>query len=285
MKDILTKKNVKRFIAFLAVLTIAVVLTGCANNTGNVSHTSGSWWDRYVIYYFSQFLLWLADLLGKNYGWTIIVFTILVRLLLFPLNAISIKSTTKQQQLQPEIDKLRAKYPGNDAESRQLLNAETQKLYKEAGINPYLGCFPMLLQLPFMFALYQAIYSTKQLQDGTFLWMNLSKADPYYVMPILAAVFTFMSSYVAQMSAPESSSQSMTKAMMWITPLIVAVPAISFPTAITLYWGVSSIFSVVQTFILQNPFKYAREQEAKKQAEKERQRKIRRAYKKLNRKK
>ena len=78
MKDILTKKNVKRFIAFLAVLTIAVVLTGCANNTGNVSHTSGSWWDRYVIYYFSQFLLWLADLLGKNYGWTIIVFTILV---------------------------------------------------------------------------------------------------------------------------------------------------------------------------------------------------------------
>lgn len=285
MKGILNKKNVKRILAFLALALVAVVVAGCSANTGHVSQTSGSWWDRYVIYYFSQFLLWLADLLGKNYGLTIIVFTILVRLLIFPLFAISLKSTAKQQQLQPEIDKLRKKYAGNDVESRQLLNEETQKLYKEAGVNPYVGCLPMLLQIPFMIALYQSIYATKQLQAGTFLWMNLSKADPYYVMPILAAVFTFMASYVSQMSMPDSSSAGMTKAMMWVTPLIVAVPAISFPTAITLYWVVSSLFSVVQTFILQNPFKYAKEQEEKKNAERERKRKIRKAYKRIGRKK
>uniref|UniRef100_UPI0028703E74 YidC/Oxa1 family membrane protein insertase n=1 Tax=Lactobacillus jensenii TaxID=109790 RepID=UPI0028703E74 len=80
----------------------------------------------------------------------IIVFTILVRLILFPLNGISIKSTTPPPQLQTEIDKLLAKYPGNDAESRQLLTAATQKLYKEAGITAYLGCCPMHLQLPCM---------------------------------------------------------------------------------------------------------------------------------------
>ena len=76
MKDILTKRNVKRLLAALAVVSIAVILTGCST-TGSqqvapISHTSGNWWDRWIVYYVSQFLLWLAKLLGNNYGWTII---------------------------------------------------------------------------------------------------------------------------------------------------------------------------------------------------------------------
>ena len=107
MKDILTKRNVKRLLAILAVFAIAVVLTGCATNTGQqapVSHTSGNWWDRWIVYYVSAFLLWLAKLLGNNYGWTIIVFTILIRIILLPLNAITIRSTSKMQQIQPQVD-------------------------------------------------------------------------------------------------------------------------------------------------------------------------------------
>ena len=288
MRDILTKRNVKRLLAVFAVITIAVVLTGCSAPTGHVqpvSHTSGNWWDRWVIYYCSEFLLWLAKLLGNNYGWTIIVFTILIRVILLPLNALSIRSTTKMQQIQPQVNELRKKYPGRDTESRQLLSQETNKLYKEAGVNPYTGCLPLVIQLPVMYALYGAILRTPQLQNGKFLWMDLGKPDPYYIMPILAMVFTFISSYISQMSTPASSQNGMTKVMTYGMSVIVGIMAIRFQSAITLYWVISNMFQAVQTFILQNPIKYRREQAAKAKAEKERKHRIRKAYKRAGRKK
>ncbi|TSO27035.1 membrane protein insertase YidC [Lactobacillus sp. LL6] len=289
MRDILTKKNVKRLLVLLALVAIAVTLTGCAPTNGQtqapISHTSGNWWDRWIVYYVSAFLLWLAKLLGNNYGWTIIVFTILIRIILLPLNALSIRSTSKMQQIQPQVDALRKKYPGRDNESRQLLSQETNKLYKEAGVNPYTGCLPLLIQLPVMYALYQAIWRTPQLQNGRFLWMDLGKPDPYYVMPILAMVFTFISTYISQMSTPKSSQNMMTKVMTYGMAVMVGVMAIGFQSAITLYWVVSNLFQAVQTFILQNPIKYKREQEAKQQEERERKRRLKKAYKRIGRKK
>lgn len=289
VKDILTKRNVKRLLAVLAVVSIAVILTGCST-TGSqqvapISHTSGNWWDRWIVYYVSQFLLWLAKLLGNNYGWTIIVFTIIVRIILLPLNAISIRSSSKMQQIQPQITELRKKYPGRDTESRQLLSQETNKLYKEAGVNPYTGCLPLLIQLPVMYALYQAIWRTPELQNGHFLWMDLGKPDPYYVMPILAMIFTFISTYIGQMSTPQSSQSWMTKMMTYGMAVMVGVMAIGFQSAITLYWVISNLFQAVQTFILQNPIKYKREQEAKAAEERERKRRIRKTYKRIGRKK
>lgn len=290
MKDILTKRNVKRLLAVLAVAILAVVLTGCATTGANgqatpISHTSGNWWDRWIVYYMSAFILWLAKLMGNSYGWAIIVFTVIVRVILVPLNAISIRSTTKMQSIQPQINELRKKYPGRDTESRTLLQQETNKLYKEAGVNPYTGCLPVLIQLPVMYALYGAILHTPQLQTGRFLWMDLSKPDPYYIMPILAMIFTFLSTYISQLSTPKSSQNGMTKVMMYGMSIMVGVMALNFQSAITLYWVISNLFQALQTFILQNPIKYRREQEAKAEAERERKRKLRRAYKRLGRKK
>lgn len=289
MKDILTKKNVKRLLALLAIMTLAVVLTGCASRTGMsqtpVSHTSGNWWDRWIVYYMSQFLLWLARLLGNNYGWTIIIFTIIIRVILLPLNAISINSNAKMQRIQPQITALQKKYPGRDAESRQLLSQETNKLYKEAGVNPYAGCLPLVIQLPVMYALYAAIYRTPQLMNGHFLWMDLGKPDPYYILPILAMVFTFLSTYISQLSTPKSSQNFTTKIMTYGMSIMVGVMAIWFQSAITLYWVISNLFQVVQTFILQNPIKYRREQEEKAKEEKERKHQIRKAYKRLRHRK
>lgn len=183
------------------------------------------------------------------------------------------------------MDALRKKYPGKDVESRQKLQEETSKLYKEAGINPYTGCLPMLIQLPVMYALYQAIWRTPQLQNGRFLWMDLGRPDPYYIMPVLAAAFTFISTYISQMSTPQSSQNGMTKGMTYLMPLIIGVSAIGIQSAISLYWVISNLFQVVQTFILQNPFKYQRELEEQKKVERERERKVRRVYKRLGRKK
>lgn len=285
MKDILTKKNLKRLLLVLAVMTIAVVLTGCANtSSSSTTINHDSWWYRWVISYFSDFLLWLSRVC-HNPGVAIIVFTVIIRLILVPLNAMSIKSTTKMQQIQPQLSALQKKYSSRDPETQQILREETNKLYKEAGVNPYTGCLPMLIQLPVMLVLYQAILATPELQTGHFLWMDLGKPDPYYVMPILATVFTFLSSYVSQLSTPKESQNMTSKIMMYGMSLLVGFWALYFQSAISLYWVISNLFQLIQTFILQNPIKYKREQEAKAAAEKERKRKLRKAYKQIKRKK
>ncbi|MDD6421196.1 MAG: membrane protein insertase YidC [Lactobacillus delbrueckii] len=289
MKDILSKKSTKRLLAALALVTVfALVLSGCATQTTQkptpISHNSSNWWDAWVVYYLSQFVLWIAKVCGGSYGWAIIIFTVIIRVILLPLNAVQINSTRKMQEIQPELKALQEKYSSKDLETRNKLNEETQKLYKEAGVNPYAGCLPMVIQLPVMWALYQAIWRTPELQNGKFLWMDLGKPDPYYILPILAAVFTFLSSYIATLSVPKSSQTTMTKVMSYAMAIMVGIWAIVFQSAISLYWVISNLFQVGQTLVLQNPFKYRKEQEAKEEAERERQRKMRRAYKRIKRK-
>lgn len=289
MKDILSKKSTKRLLAALALVTVfALVLSGCATQTTQkptpISHNSSNWWDAWVVYYLSQFVLWIAKVCGGSYGWAIIIFTVIIRVILLPLNAVQINSTRKMQEIQPELKALQEKYSSKDLETRNKLNEETQKLYKEAGVNPYAGCLPMVIQLPVMWALYQAIWRTPELQNGKFLWMDLGKPDPYYILPVLAAVFTFLSSYIATLSVPKSSQTTMTKVMSYAMAIMVGIWAIVFQSAISLYWVISNLFQVGQTLVLQNPFKYRKEQEAKEEAERERQRKMRRAYKRIKRK-
>nr|WP_269779943.1 membrane protein insertase YidC [Lactobacillus delbrueckii] len=275
--------------AALALVTVfALVLSGCATQTTQkptpISHNSSNWWDAWVVYYLSQFVLWIAKVCGGSYGWAIIIFTVIIRVILLPLNAVQINSTRKMQEIQPELKALHEKYSSKDLETRNKLNEETQKLYKEAGVNPYAGCLPMVIQLPVMWALYQAIWRTPEMQNGKFLWMDLGKPDPYYILPILATVFTFLSSYIATLSVPKSSQTTMTKMMSYVMAIMVGIWAIVFQSAISLYWVISNLFQVGQTLVLQNPFKYRKEQEAKEEAERERQRKMRRAYKRIKRK-
>ncbi|GHN51739.1 YidC/Oxa1 family membrane protein insertase [Lactobacillus delbrueckii] len=289
MKDILSKKSTKRLLAALALVTVfALVLSGCATQTTQkptpISHNSSNWWDAWVVYYLSQFVLWIAKVCGGSYGWAIIIFTVIIRVILLPLNAVQINSTRKMQEIQPELKALQEKYSSKDLETRNKLNEETQKLYKEAGVNPYAGCLPMVIQLPVMWALYQAIWRTPEMQNGKFLWMDLGKPDPYYILPILATVFTFLSSYIATLSVPKSSQTTMTKMMSYVMAIMVGIWAIVFQSAISLYWVISNLFQVGQTLVLQNPFKYRKEQEAKEEAERERQRKMRQAYKRIKRK-
>ncbi|APG75533.1 YidC/Oxa1 family membrane protein insertase [Lactobacillus delbrueckii] len=289
MKDILSKKSTKRLLAALALVTVfALVLSGCATQTTQkptpISHNSSNWWDAWVVYYLSQFVLWIAKVCGGSYGWAIIIFTVIIRVILLPLNAVQINSTRKMQEIQPELKALQEKYSSKDLETRNKLNEETQKLYKEAGVNPYAGCLPMVIQLPVMWALYQAIWRTPEMQNGKFLWMDLGKPDPYYILPILATVFTFLSSYIATLSVPKSSQTTMTKMMSYVMAIMIGIWAIVFQSAISLYWVISNLFQVGQTLVLQNPFKYRKEQEAKEEAERERQRKMRQAYKRIKRK-
>jgi len=273
------KKSLKKYIGVALLLSVVLVLAGCSNlNVPITSHSTG-FWDHYVIYSFSKFILWLASLVGNSYGWAIVIFTLIVRVILLPLNWYQIKTTNKQMKIQPQMQALQKKYSDKDNDTQQKLREETQKLYSEAGVNPVAGCLPLIIQLPVMFALYQAIYKTTQLRDGSFLWMQLGKADPYYIMAILAAVFTFLSTYMSSYSQPTQNAT--TKIMTWVMPIFIFVPALTSPAAITIYWVVTNAFQVLQTLAFQNPFKYRREQKEAEEAERDKQRRLRKAKKRV----
>ena len=178
----MNSKNRKRLLLVASLFLFMLIAAGCS--TAPVSSASTGFWDHYIIYNFSRFLLWLADIFGGSYGWAIVAFTIIIRLIILPLTWWQSKTMMKQQEVAPEIQALQKKYASKDVETQQKLREETQKLYAEAGVNPVIGCLPLLVQMPVLIALYQAIYRTSALKSGSFLWMQLGKADPYFIMAI-----------------------------------------------------------------------------------------------------
>lgn len=270
-------KKTKRILSLTAIASLTLFLAACSNKP-ITSHSTGLW-DHYIIYNFSRFIIWLSNNCG-GYGMGIIIFTIIIRVLLLPLMFYQTKSMLKTQELQPKLKAIQKKYSSRDRDSMMEMQKETSALYKEAGVNPWASMLPMLIQLPIMWALYQAIWRTPELRHGTFLWLQLGHTDPYYVLPILAAVFTWMSSWLSMASMPERNA--MTSAMTWFMPIMVFFMALGFSSAITLYWVISNAFQVLQTLLLQNPFKIRREREAREKVERAKKRKLakakRRAY-------
>lgn len=269
------KKSTKRLLLSLGILTLVLVLSACGTST--VTKASTNPWDRYVIYNAARFVLWLAKISGGNAGVGIILFTLIIRILIFPLSYFQIKSMGKQQAIAPQLKELQKKYSSKDTETQQKLREETQKLYAEAGVNPVMGCLPILVQMPFLLALYQAIYRTPALKVGQFLWMNLGQPDPYFIMLILAALFTLATSVVSTLAQPTRTTTNWVMAA--VSPIMILIIAFQFPSALAIYWVVTNAFSLGQTFLLQNPIKMKRERDEKERAEREHEKAIRKAYK------
>ncbi len=175
-----------------------------------------------------------------NYGISIILLTIIIRMLTFPLQYKSFKSMKKMQEIQPDLTKLREKYKDNP----QKMQQETMALFKRAGANPLGGCLPMLLQMPVFFAFYRVLYSSVELVDAPFyFWIyDLSEKDPYYVLPILMGLAMVLN----QKLMPSTVSDPMQKKVMLFMPLIFAIFMKDFPAGLTLYIVVSTIMGMAQ---------------------------------------
>ncbi len=179
-----------------------------------------------------------------NYGIAIILVTMLIRLITFPLQYKSFKSMKKMQAIQPELQKIKEKYK-DDA---QRMQKETMDLFKKAGANPLSGCLPLLLQMPFFFAIYKVLYSSVELVGAPFFgWIHdLSIHDPFYILPLLMAVAMF-----AQQKLTPTSTMDPTQAkIMLFMPVIFAFIMKSLPAGLVLYILVSTVVGVLQQMLV-----------------------------------
>nr|WP_251006168.1 membrane protein insertase YidC [Carnobacterium sp. ISL-102] len=256
-------------------------MVGCG--TSPITEQSTGIWDKYIVFNFSRVIIWLADLFGGSFGTGIIIFTLIIRLVLLPVMHHQTKSTQKMSEMQPQLKKLQTKYASKDPDTQNKLKEETSKLYAEAGVNPVAGCLPLLIQMPVLIAMYQAISRTEVLKTGNFLWMNLGAPDPYFVLPVLAAILTYATTKLSTMSQLEPNPTTTT--MMYMMPALILFMGITLPSALSLYWVVGNAFSVGQTLLLNNPFKIKKVREEKSQIERDRRRALEKALKPKKRKK
>ncbi|HWR44034.1 YidC/Oxa1 family membrane protein insertase [Sporomusa sp.] len=178
-----------------------------------------------------------------NYGIAIILLTIAIKALMYPLTVKQVKSMKAMQDIQPKMKELQEKYKGNP----EKLNKELANLYKEAGVNPLAGCLPLLVQMPFLISIFFAIrdYQYAQLPPS-FLWLpDLAQPDPTYILPVLSALTT----YIQQKQTTTEMTQQ-NKMMLIFMPLFIGYISLTFPGGLVLYWVVSNTFQIAQQWFM-----------------------------------
>jgi YidC/Oxa1 family membrane protein insertase len=181
----------------------------------------------------------------------IITFAILVKVITFPLMLQQLRSSKAMQELQPKMQELQKKY-GKDKEK---LSQEQMKLYKEAGVNPLGGCLPLLIQLPILWGLYQALYNLSQTQAfkeaSQFLWLrNLADPEPFpYILIALMVVSQYVYQRMSTLPSTDPQQKSMNQIMQFM-PLMFAFFFINFPAGLVLYWVAMNVVSIVQQYFV-----------------------------------
>ncbi|NLY40633.1 MAG: membrane protein insertase YidC [Desulfovibrionales bacterium] len=186
-----------------------------------------------------------------NYGVAIIILTIIIKILFWPLSHKSYKSMEQMKKLQPMMGKIREKY----ADDREKMNAEIMQLYKTYKVNPAGGCIPMLLQIPVFFALYQALMGAIELRHAAFIptlpftdlvWLaDLSAKDPYYITPLIMGATMFLQ----QRMSPPAGDPMQAKIMMFM-PVIFTFLFLNFPSGLVVYWLVNNVLSIAQQWMM-----------------------------------
>ncbi len=197
------------------------------------------WWLAVPLF---KFLDWIHSVVG-NWGVAIIVLTVIVKLVLFPLTAASYRNMANMRRVAPQMKRLQERY----ADDRQKLSQEMMALYKKEKVNPLGGCVPMLLPMPIFLALYWVLFESVELRHAPFiLWIHdLSAMDPYFVLPLLMGA----SMYVTQLMNPQVGDP-MQQRMMRLMPIMFTVLFLFFPSGLVLYYLVNNLLSVGQQWYI-----------------------------------
>ncbi|WP_077620113.1 YidC family membrane integrase SpoIIIJ [Bacillus sinesaloumensis] len=240
----------RRILLLSALIGIVLLLSGCTEINEPITTESEGVWNKYFVYPLSWLITYFAELLGSDYGLAIIIVTLLIRFALLPLMIKQTKSSKAMQAIQPEMKALREKYSSKDQATQQKLQQETMQLFQKHGVNPLAGCFPLLIQMPILIGFYHAIMRTTEIAEHNFLWFDLGESDPYFILPLVAGVTTFIQQKITMMGMENNPQMAM---MLWLMPIMIVVFAISFPAALSLYWVVGNIFMIVQTILIKGP--------------------------------
>ena len=182
----------------------------------------------------------LTEQLGfGSYGLAIILLTIIIKVILYPLTVKQLKSMRAMQKIQPELKKLQEKYK----DKPQIMQQKLMQLYQKEGVNPMAGCLPLLIQMPILMAMYYTLFNFDYgAVEPSFLWLpSLSQTDPLYILPFLSALTTFLQQKI---SMTEATGQM--KMMMVIMPLFIGFISLNFPAGLVLYWVTMNIVQIVQ---------------------------------------
>ncbi|HEX3531449.1 MAG TPA: membrane protein insertase YidC [Thermoanaerobaculia bacterium] len=197
---------------------------------------------------------WLHDNVVSNYGWAIVLMTVLIKLALLPLTHHSMKSMKKMQLLNPKMQAIRTRYATKlkdkqgrpNLEMQRKMNDEMMALYKEHGVNPAGGCLPMLLQMPILYAFYRLLSTAFELRGAPWiLWItDLAAADPHYVLPIVMGATQFL-----QVKLSPQTGDPMQRRMFMLMPLFMTILFVGFPSGLVLYWLTNNVLTILQQWV------------------------------------
>jgi len=230
-------------------------------------------WNEALLKPTVNLLIWLYGLLGNSYLLAIVAVTALSRLITWPLTAQQQKSAAAMTELQPKLKQIQAKYKSEPDQ----LQRRTMEAYREAGVNPLGGCLPMVIQLPILFALYQALRTSltatpRELMtlsqylyhplpnwltwlpdansliplNNQFWWLDLGMPDPYYILPVLVVASTWFQSKLMTPPSADPQQAATSRMMLWMMPVMIGFFSLSFPSGLSIYWTVSNVIGFIQ---------------------------------------
>ena len=229
---------------------VGLLLAGCTEFNEPIYEDSEGFWNKFIVWPLVSLITLFKELLG-TYGYGIVAVTIIIRLVLLPLMIKQTKSSKEMQEIQPELAALKEKYKSKDAVTQEKYRAEMQKLMTERKINPVAGCLPIFVQMPILIGFYHAISRmnhTPEIELGTFMWFEL--AERSITLAFIAGIMQF----VVLRTGPAMGNPQM-RVMMYIMPVFIIVIGTILPAALSLYWVIGNIISMIQNFIIYKPFK------------------------------
>ncbi len=180
-----------------------------------------------------------------SYGIAIILLTVLIKVALYPLTKKQMKSMLAMQQLQPKLKEIQKKWKDKDPKKMQQ---KTMELYKEHNVNPAAGCLPLLVQMPVLLALYRSLFEFPYINEAhaSFIWVpNLSGTDPYFLLPVLAAVTTYFQSKMTT-----TTSDPTQRMMLYMMPVFIGWISSKVPAGLALYWVIFNVVGSIQQYFI-----------------------------------
>ena len=192
-------------------------------------------------------LLWMKHTTNLSYGWVLVLFGVLIRLALWPLNQRAMRTSIAMQRLQPELQAIQKKYKEDPRKQQEVI----MKVYKDHGmspLSPLMGCLPMLLPMPVLYALYFVFQNTIEFRGVPFLWLpDLSMRDPYYITPLVMGLSMYVMSWIGLKAAPPNPQA---KVMSYMMPVMLTVLFLNLASGLNLYYAVQNIAALPQQWLL-----------------------------------